>query len=154
VPQVTLRPMVVSDFPALFAQQADPVAAQLAAFTPRDWPAFVAHETKVLEDPQVTCRTIVVDGQVAGSVVCFPRLGALELGYWVDRALWGRGVASTAVPAFLQIATARPVMAYVAKHNLASQRVLVKCGFAVLREEPGAPGPDGRPVVDVVLRLG
>jgi RimJ/RimL family protein N-acetyltransferase len=152
-PQVRLRPILHSDFLALYEQQKDPVAAQLAGFTPRDWPAFLEHQRKAVKDPQSTLRTIVVDDRVAGSVLAFPREGAVELGYWVARADWGRGVASAAVRQFLAQVSARPLMAYVAEHNLASRRVLEKCGFEVLRLQPGPPGPDGGPVNDFVLQL-
>ena len=45
------------------------------------------------------------------------------------RAFWGRGVATEALSAFLGLEPVRPLYAGVAKHNVASIRVLQKCGF-------------------------
>ncbi len=47
----------------------------------------------------------------------------------VDRAFWDRGVATAALSAFLGLEPIRPLYAEVAKHNVASIRVLQKCGF-------------------------
>jgi RimJ/RimL family protein N-acetyltransferase len=41
----------------------------------------------------------------------------------------GRGVATQALAAFLGLEPVRPLYAGVAKHNVASIRVLQKCGF-------------------------
>ena len=41
----------------------------------------------------------------------------------------GRGVATEALSAFLRLEPIRPLYAGVAKHNVASIRVLQKCGF-------------------------
>ena len=43
-------------------------------------------------------------------------------------------MATRALAAFLSYDTARPLHARVAKHNLASRRVLEKCGFTVIGE--------------------
>lgn len=62
---VTLRPIADGDLPILFEQQRAPVAVWMAAFTakdPSDWAAFRAHWAKVLADPSVTNRIILVDG--------------------------------------------------------------------------------------------
>ena len=47
----------------------------------------------------------------------------------------------------------RPLIARVAKHNVASQRVLHKCGFAVSGEQIGTGGIGGAHVLEVVFRL-
>ena len=58
--------------------------------------------------------------------------GELCLGYWVAREHWGRGLATRAVRAFLDELPARPLHATVATDNVASRRVLEKCGFTNL----------------------
>jgi RimJ/RimL family protein N-acetyltransferase len=63
------------------------------------------------------------------------------VGYWVGREFWGRGIATRALAAFLDEVSERPIYAGVADTNLASIRVLEKCGFTVAEsnaeEHPG-----------------
>ena len=90
-------------------------------------------------------RTVLADGDVAGNVVSFVQGGEREVGYWIGREFWGRGVASRALAAFLRIEKQRPLTAHVAKHNVASRRVLEKCGFRLCGEAvmAGAPADCG-----------
>ena len=55
--------------------------------------------------------------------------------HWIDRAYWGRGVATEALSAFLCLEPIRPLHAGVAKQNVASIRVLQKYGFKLSHEE-------------------
>jgi RimJ/RimL family protein N-acetyltransferase len=57
------------------------------------------------------------------------RSGKTLVGYWISREKWGKGVASRALSLFLLQVRTRPLFAHVAKNNLASIRVLQKCGF-------------------------
>ncbi|HET9672049.1 MAG TPA: GNAT family N-acetyltransferase [Actinomycetota bacterium] len=75
-------------------------------------------------------RAIVADGEVAGNVGSWDGDGKRLLGYWVGREHWGRGIATAAVAAFLEIDRTRPIHAFVAVTNVGSIRVLEKCGFA------------------------
>src|SRR2546426_5743563 len=52
------------------------------------------------------------------------RSGEPNIGYWLGKTHWGKGIASAALAQFLTRIKARPVYAHVAKHNLASIRVL------------------------------
>jgi RimJ/RimL family protein N-acetyltransferase len=134
---LVLRDVVEDDLPILFEHQIDPVAYGMAGFTPRDHDAFMDHWHKnVLGDPTNESRTIVVDGKVVGHVCCFSRGGKREVGYWIAREHWGRGIASEALARFLSEIDERPLYAGVAKGNTASLRVLDKCGFRMLDEEP------------------
>jgi RimJ/RimL family protein N-acetyltransferase len=131
-PNLELRPVVDTDLPILFEQQVDPEANWMAAFTakdPTDREAFDTHWAKVLADPGITIRTILVDGQVAGSVLCHGWGGDPELSYWLGREFWGRGIATQALALFLDVARVRPLYARVARDNTASIRVLEKNGF-------------------------
>jgi RimJ/RimL family protein N-acetyltransferase len=105
----------------------------MVAFNSRDRGAFDQHWAKILADETNLIKTVVVDGEVAGNVLSFTRDSKREVGYWIDRAYWGRGVATGALSAFLRLEQTRPVYAGVAKHNAASLRVLEKCGFKFLR---------------------
>jgi RimJ/RimL family protein N-acetyltransferase len=53
------------------------------------------------------------------------------VGYWLGKEFWGKGIATAALSQLLEICDERPVYAYVATRNIASIRVLEKCGFSV-----------------------
>jgi RimJ/RimL family protein N-acetyltransferase len=141
---VRLREVREEDLDAHYEQQADPESIAMAAVPGRDREAFQVHMREVLADPTTMMRTIDVDGEVAGHVVTFLRDGRepRELGYWIARSHWGRGVATAAVTAFLEQETRRPLIAGVVVHNPGSRRVLEKCGFT-LTETATDPEGDG-----------
>ena len=152
---VFLRDVLESDLPILCEHQLDPTAARMAAFTPRDKKAFMAHwREKILADPAVVKRTIVLDGDVVGNILCFERSGRQEIGYWIARECWGKGIATEALLQFLPYVTERPLHAVVAKQNIASIRVLEKCGFVVECQGRGSADARGPVVEEVILRLG
>ena len=107
----------------------------MAAFPPRDRNAFMAHWTRIMADETVIKKTILFDGELAGNVVSFVRSGEREVGYWIGKNYWGRGVATQALSEFLDYVETRPLYAHVARHNVASIRVLQKCGFRISGEE-------------------
>ena len=133
--RVELRDTVEDDLPILFRHQADPEASAMAAFPSRDWEAFVAQQAKIAAGSDMLQQTILVDGEVAGDIGSWQTEDDRNVGYWIGRSFWGRGVATAALRAFLQLETTRPLTAYVAAHNLGSRRVLEKCGFEVVREQ-------------------
>ena len=127
---LTLRPVVEADLELFFADQADPESARLAAFASRDRPAFLAHWGRLMENGEALLRTIEVDGEVVGHVETFVRDLGRELGYWITKEHWGKGIAGRAVGAFLaEQEPRRPLSAGVACHNTASRRVLARNGF-------------------------
>ena len=133
---VVLREVVEDDLPILFEHQIDPVAYRMAGFTPRDRDAFMTHwRQNILGVATAQKRAIVCDGEVVGHVVCFDRDGKREVGYWIAREHWGRGIATRALSRFLEDLPERPLYAGVARWNVASVRVLEKCGFRVETEE-------------------
>lgn len=131
-----LREVEDADIDAFFAQQADPESNRLADVPMRDRETFATNWAKIRSNPEIIARTIDVDGAAAGHVISFERDGRRELGYWLDRLLWGRGIASEAVAAFLELESRRPLTATVAHGNFGSVRVLEKNGFRRLRELP------------------
>ena len=149
---VLLRDVTESDLPIFFEQQLDPDATQMAAFPARDRDAFTAHWTKILGDETVTIKTILLDGRVAGNIVSFEQSGKPQVGYWIGKEYWGKGIATQALSAFLGHVTARPLYAYVAKHNIASIRVLEKCGFTISGYDTFA-NARGEEVEEVILKL-
>ena len=135
MPRVHLRECTAADVALFFEHQLDSEARRLTASSPRDRAAFDALWAKIFADPGVVQRTILADDRVAGYVGSFDRLGLKEVCYELGREFWGRGIATAALGAFLVVVDLRPLFARVAKHNVASQRVVEKCGFAVLAAE-------------------
>jgi RimJ/RimL family protein N-acetyltransferase len=142
--RVRLRPVEPGDLPHIYAQQLDPESNRLAATVPRVGEAFDAHWAKVLADPANTNRAVLLDGAFVGYICCFPMDGQDHVGYWIDRAYWGKGVASRALQLLLGEVTKRPLVASAATSNGASVRVLQKCGF-VVEEVRLSPASDRYP---------
>ncbi len=132
---VTLREVQDEDLPIFFLHQSDPESNRMASFPARDQAAFDAHWAKIRADTSIVLRTILVEGHVAGNLVSFEQVGAREVGYWIGREFWGRGIATRALMQFLDLITVRPLHAVLAPHNVASRRVLEKCGFRFENEE-------------------
>lgn len=151
---VELREVTEDDLPILFEYQLDPVATDMAAFPARARDEFVAHWIKVMVDETNVTMAVVVDGQVAGDIVSFDRQGMREVGYWIGRGFWGKGVATQALEAFLGHDRTRPLFARVATRNVASIRVLEKCGFTIVDAPDEPPDPLGDGVEETVLKLG
>ncbi len=128
---VRLREVVDADLPALFRHQLDPDANRMAVANPRDAEAFRAHWATVLADPAVISKAILADGVLVGRIGCFKMDGSDAVGYWIGREFWGRGFATRALALLLEDVPIRPLHARAAKSNVASIRVLERCGFAV-----------------------
>jgi RimJ/RimL family protein N-acetyltransferase len=131
---VHLRDVKEADLPIFFEYQLDPVAYQMAGVPSRDREAYMAHWAKNMRDDRNDNRTILFNGQVVGYVVSFPMEGEREVGYWIGRDFWGKGIATQALSLFLTEKKTRPLYAHVVKDNLGSRRVLEKCGFSFAGE--------------------
>jgi RimJ/RimL family protein N-acetyltransferase len=129
---VTLRAATDADTETLYAFQAEPEGSAMAVFASRDPEAFEAHQVKVLADSTNVFRVIEADGVVVGSIGSWNAGDDRAVGFWLGRDHWGRGYATEALRAFLQVDRARPLTAYVAVQNVASRRVLEKAGFSVV----------------------
>jgi RimJ/RimL family protein N-acetyltransferase len=150
---VLLRDVVQDDLPIFFEHQRDPVANAMAAFPARDREAFMAHWAKIPMNETAIVKTVLFDGQVVGNVVSWEQDGNRQVGYWLGKEYWGKGIASRALSEFLKLLEPRPLYAHVAKHNVASLRVLQKCGFRVTGEAEVASLEPGEAVGEFVLRL-
>lgn len=156
---ILLREVTEDDLVIFFAQQQDPAARWMAAFTAKDdptnWAAFVAKWAKILGNQAGTARTIVCGGQPAGNVLSFvaPWSGQREVSYWVGREYWGQGVATKALTAFIELLADRPLYARAAADNIASIRVLEKCGFIPIGRDRGFAEARGEETEEVILEL-
>ena len=134
--RIRLRPVEDDDVALFYEHQRDSEAADMAAFPSRSREDHAAHWDKIRADDSNVMRTIVWADDVAGNIVSWRHEdGHREVGYWIDKRLWGRGIASRALRAFLDIEQTRPLYAFVAERNGGSIRVLEKCGFVPLRTE-------------------
>ena len=141
---VRLRPVQASDLPLMFQWQLDPESNRMAVTNPRTREAFDAHWDQALKDPKIAARAILADEVFAGFISCFQPDGHDHVGYWIDRAFWGRGIASRALRLFLREIPRRPLMATCATSNGASFRILQKCGF-ILERVQHSPGSERYP---------
>src|SRR5215470_8265293 len=135
-----LREVVEADLPVFYEHQLDPEATAMAAFPPRDRDAFMAHWAKTLANDSALTWTVVCDGEVAGNIGCWEADGRRFVGYWIGREFWGRGLATQALAELVGLVAARPLNAYVVKSNVASIRVLEKCGFVEVGSHTGDDG--------------
>jgi RimJ/RimL family protein N-acetyltransferase len=152
--RVRLRPVEPGDLPRMCDMQLDPDSNRMAGTIPRTREAFDSHWAKVLDDPAVIARAILLGEVLVGSISCFPADGRDHVGYWIDRAYWGVGIASRALDLLLREVVKRPLFATTASGNGASLRVLRKCGFVVeeVRLSPATDRFLEREVAVLVLR--
>ena len=78
--------------------------------------------------------------------------GEREVGYWLGKEFWGKGIATQALAEYVNIVQTRPLMAHVARHNVGSRRVLEKCGFKAIGEDKYT-NPAGVEVKEFILKL-
>ncbi len=151
-----LRPIEDADLDALFDQMRDPESVRMAAFTsadPGDRAAFDAHMAKVRASRNGTPRAVLRGGCLVGSIASFVMDGDTEITYWIDRSVWGQGVASRALALFLDTVTVRPLYARAASDNIGSLRVLQKAGFTILRTEVSYANARDTEIEETVLCL-
>lgn len=149
-PRVRLREVREDDLPTFFEHQTDPEANRMANFGARDHDAFMAHWAKILRDDAGVVRSVESEGLLAGNVVSWVHDGERDVGYWIGRDHWGKGIATSALMAFLGVVAERPLFAHVAMRNIGSIRVLEKCGFANL----GPVTVEGEEEPELLFRLG
>jgi RimJ/RimL family protein N-acetyltransferase len=150
---VQIREVEDADLPFFFENQADLGASRMAAVASRERDHFDAHWAKIRADDTVIARTVLYDGEVAGHVVSFERNDLREVGYWLGRAYWGKGIATQALAAFLEEDTNRPLHALAAADNRGSVRVLEKCGFEILSSTRMHDDVRGEELDELLLRL-
>jgi RimJ/RimL family protein N-acetyltransferase len=155
--ELLLRDVVNDDLPIFFEHQLNKEANYMAAFTAKDptnQEAFTARWLRNLANETTINKTIVFDGQVAGSVASYEDEGRPEVTYWLGKEYWGKGIATWALKEFLAHHNpTRPIYARVAKDNLGSRRVLEKCGFTIIGESKGFANARGQEIEELLLEL-
>lgn len=137
-PRLLLRPGFPEDAPALAAAISDEAIARNLANVP--WPYRMRDAEAFLASPRdPVLPSLLIFERTAGA----PRLvgscglgrrpsGAVEMGYWIARPFWGRGIATEACAALLDIGRTLGLRQLEGAHfldNPASGRVLEKLGF-------------------------
>ncbi|MDR6919757.1 MULTISPECIES: GNAT family N-acetyltransferase [Chryseobacterium] len=154
--EIKLRPTTVADLDILYQFQIDDGACHLAAFTSKDSAnkeTYLTKYTQLLKDPTVNNQTIFADTVIAGSIAKFVMEGDAEITYWIDKAFWGKGVATTALKDFLKIEKTRPIFGRVAFDNIGSQKVLEKCGFVKIGTDKGFANARQAEIEEFIYKL-
>ena len=137
-PRLLLRPGFPEDAPALAAALADKTIARNLAVVPwpytlRDAEAFLASpRDPVLPSLIIFERTDEAPRLIGSCGLGRRPSGAVEMGYWIARPFWGRGFATEACGALVEIARTLGLSRLEASHfidNPASARVLENLGF-------------------------
>jgi len=102
VDEVTLREVRDEDLEILFPFQLDPEATEMAAFPARDRDAFIEHWEKIRANASIETRVIEFGGVVAGDIVSWPDGDHRDVGYWIAKRFWGRGIATRALARFVE----------------------------------------------------
>lgn len=138
-----LRPWRLSDAESLARYANDPdVSANLRDMFPypyalSDAEAYI--RDCIAKEKTQLCRAIVIDGAAAGSVGVFPQTDICrrtgELGDWLAKPFWGRGIMTAAVAEICREAFRRfdivRIEANIFARNIGSRRVVEKNGFAL-----------------------
>jgi RimJ/RimL family protein N-acetyltransferase len=141
-PTCLLRPLVPADAESLARHANDrDVWRNLRDLFPHPYSVEDARGYIAMAAARVprTSFGIVVDGEASGSVSLRPgsdvERASAEIGYWLGRAYWGRGIVTDAVRAATRYAFAtlgmHRVWAVPFEHNAASCRVLEKAGYVL-----------------------
>lgn len=140
-PRLFLRPGFPEDAMALMGAIADESVVRNLATAP--WPYSIRDAEAYLakpRDPVLPSLLIFERGngvpQLVGACGLGRRpSGSVELGYWIAKPFWGRGLATEACTALIDMACALGLLSLEGSHfvdNPASGRVLEKLGFAPL----------------------
>ncbi len=136
--RLLLRPGFPEDAPVLAAAIADERIVRNLASAP--WPYSLGDAEAFLAAPRdpvlpsflIMERTSAAPRLVGACGLGRRASGAVELGYWIAQPHWGRGIATEAALAVIEIASTLGIQVLEASHfldNPASGRVLEKLGF-------------------------
>jgi [ribosomal protein S5]-alanine N-acetyltransferase len=143
-PRLLLRPYALADLEAVHAFQGDADALQY-----EPWGPHTLETTRILLQRNAAMHANAqpwrlelaisrrLDQQVVGGCIlalaAIPNGNWATLGYVITRQYWGSGYATEAAQALIQYARTQAgivgVKAISDSHNIASQRVLEKCGM-------------------------
>ncbi len=142
---VVLRPFTLADAPRVELLAGDAELAEPTSLIPHPYEEGVADQwiathaaSRDRGSAFIYAMTRADDGLLVGAVeVRLPPEALDSLGYWVGRPYWGRGYATAALRAIVAISFGyldcnRLTASHLAR-NVASGRVLEKCGLVLVR---------------------
>ncbi len=91
-----------------------------------------AYWRSLFTSPRAVARAVWLEGTRVGAVALFKENRGIELTYWLESSVRGKGVGSRAVEEFLLEEKRRPVWARVREGNFASCRLLEGRGFSLV----------------------
>lgn len=152
---ITVRELTESDIPDIQKLASDPAVSDTTRI-PHPYPpdgarVFVRDALRRrgegLEFVYAICEGSVFTG-LCGLLLLADEPGRAEIGYWIGRPFWGRGIATAGVDQVIDLAFSRhrltSIVAYVLDRNPASAKVLLNNGFSETARRPN-PGPFHRP---------
>lgn len=165
--RLILRPWQESDAGSLFRYACDPETGPAAG-----WPPHASVEDSlnvirtVFSAPETYAVVLKESGGPVGSVgillggashVAGIREDEAEIGYWIGRPYWGRGLAPEAVRCLLRrcFEDLRMTAVWCCYYdgNMKSRRVMDKCGFSFHHTEEGTVSPLGDVRTEHFMRL-
>jgi RimJ/RimL family protein N-acetyltransferase len=130
---VGLRLVRDEDIEFFYEHQREPEGAAMAMFPSRDRDVFFSHWAKTRARTDARAMTITYGNCVAGNIGSWEDDEHIFVGYWIGKEYWGRGIATSALNAYvIKHELRRPLRAHVAATNVGSIRVLEKCGFELV----------------------
>jgi len=153
IDHVQLRTVIDTDLPIFFEQQRDPEATRMAAFPSRERNAFSEQWARILANETVLRKTILFEDRVAGNIGSWAGSAWQEVDCSLGGDFWGMDIATLALAEFLHSIETGPLYAYVVKHNIASRRVLDKCGLTICGSELIPPQRGKPPFEELTLKL-
>ena len=60
----------------------------------------MAHWSKIMVNKNGIIKTILFDGHVAGNILSWEQSDKWEVGYWLGKEFWGKGIATKALAEF------------------------------------------------------
>lgn len=135
---IKLRPHDKNDIPFLIKYLNDPQVTQfLTSAIPQPYTQADAEYWVHQSSRQLGAQAIEYNGVYVGDTGAergyFERAQSAQLGYWLARDYWGKGIATAAITLQTQQLFATTPLVRIAAHvfqgNTASCRVLEKCGY-------------------------
>ena len=163
--RLILRPWNEKDADSLFKYASDPDVGPIAGWTPHTSAAESLDIIRtVFAAPEVYAVVLKETGEVVGccglifgdNVDDDPHREA-ELGYWIGKPFWGRGLMTEAVRAILkrsfEVLSLDVIWCSHYEGNIRSKRVIEKAGFKFDHTNPDSLSPLGDPRSERFYRM-